>query len=156
MNEISNNQKTVNEAHNPRLRVGDVSTRFFCHIHVAENNDYGSPTGKAMAISFGSMADFEPDNFNGYAFRMSENRGHKRIHVSGKIYPIKEVSWHVGNIIWNAYKIDTVSATALFNQLIKSGKWYMTGGAAEIDDIIESDGVLLDGDFVRIWKEWHS
>lgn len=24
MNEISNNQKTVNEAHNPRLRVGDV------------------------------------------------------------------------------------------------------------------------------------
>lgn len=26
MNEISNNQKTVNEANNPRLRVGDVSS----------------------------------------------------------------------------------------------------------------------------------
>lgn len=139
-----------------RLLYSKPPNRMYCWVHVAENNEYGNQIGKVSAISFGSMADFEPDNFNGYAFRLSEHKGYKRIHISGKMYPIKDISFYVGNIIWNAYKIDTVSATALFNQLIKSGKWSMTAGSAELNDIIESDGVLLDGDFIRIWNEWHS
>lgn len=49
MNKISNNHKTVNEAHNPRLRVGDVMPRFnLNHKVIIYPNERGFAKIKAL------------------------------------------------------------------------------------------------------------
>lgn len=127
--------------------------RRYIWVKVAENDNNGNPSGKAQVIEFADCLKFEPDNFYGYAFRRSTHRGYKRVHLSGVIYPIKDESFWHGNMIWNAYKIDTVSAAAMINQLYKSGKWSINEGYTELIEILEKDGVLLDGDLIRVLSE---
>lgn len=127
-----------------------------CSIDVAENDDNGNPTGKTAIIQFGGLATFEANNsLEGYAFRLIEKNkyGVKRISVSGKTFPVKSVNYWVGSITFNTYILDSVTATALFNYIYKSDKWVITEGDSEILEIIKTDGVLLDGDFIKIWNE---
>lgn len=127
--------------------------RRYIWVKVAENNDYGSPSGKAQVIEFADCLKFEPDNFYGYAFRTSTKGKYKRVHLSGVIYPYRAIHEWYGNMVWNAYQIDTTSATAMINQLYKSGKWSVNEGYTELIDILESDGVLLEGDLIRVLSE---
>lgn len=127
---------------------------YLCWMEVAENDDNGVASGKAGIISFGEILTMEAKNFVGYGFRSSYNhKGHRRVHISNVIYPFyKKADWF-GNMIWSGYQVTAVSATAIINQLHKSGKWDATSGDSELLEHIEKGG-LLTGDFIRIHKDW--
>lgn len=117
-------------------------------VNVAENDNQGRQNGYATVFQFGEIGTLWANDMKGNRFTHVQDK--MRFRFSGKHYSYLNYQSWAGNIIYNAYCMHTIEACALLNEIVKSEKYHFEDVLSEVDDILESDGVLLLGDFERL------
>jgi hypothetical protein len=117
-------------------------------VNVAENDDQGRKSGRATVFHFGDIASLWSNDPKGMAFSHVKNKN--RFRFNRRQYVYYNYQHWAGNMMYNSYLLPTIEACYLFNEIHKTGNYHFEDILCEVEDILKSDGLILQGDFENI------
>lgn len=123
-------------------------------VNVAENDDQGNRSGYASVFRFGEIGSMWANDLKGLKFtHVKRKNDNLRFRIGRKEYYYSNYQSWSGTMIYNSYALSVVEACALLNNIYQSDKFHWEDVLIEVDEILSTDGVLMPGDFERLFNQ---